>query len=139
VSKKINKTDAVEQLNNLQYNYSVETQADFSLNIAVNCFINLLLITGQDVGSVVKEYMDKWKSGKENEMQLSIRQMYETIKKNKIEHPISESAHLEFARKGLEDTMKKLNTYFGHVLKTSGLVDLGGNPLMNVNNKNRPA
>lgn len=119
------KQKIANELNNLEYNYEQEISIDFVLGMVSNCFMNLLIMTGQDA-KVVRKYIDEYNDLKGKELSTSIEHMYETIKKRKIDHPVGKQAHLEIAMKSLQAVMSKIEIHFGKMLNISGLVDTDG-------------
>lgn len=117
------------ELNNLEYNYEQEMTIDFTLNLCVNCFINLLLITGQNAKQVIEGYIKGWSESKTKELEITIDHMYKAIKEKKIDYPIGKQAHLEHAMKSLQVVLDKVEMNFSHILNTSGLVSMDGSPM----------
>ena len=124
-NKQPTKKNVTNELNNLGYSYEQEISIDFVLGMVSNCFMNLLLMTGQDA-MVVRKYIDEYNDLKGKELSTMVEHMYKTIKENKIDHPIGKQAHLEIAMKSLQAVINKIEIHFSKMLNISGLVDTDG-------------
>lgn len=113
--KKVNKAQLIDELNNLEYNYEKEFISEFTLNLVANCFVNLLLITGQDAEKVIKEYIDDWRNFREKGLVVEVDNMYEAIKERKLQHTVGKQAHLEHAMKALNVAMESIELNFNNI------------------------